>query len=593
MEDKKFESETTKLWELYQKGLQFQSNIEMKTKANLAVDFAEGRQWPASTEKTKNLPRPVLNIIKLIESNKKSNILSSSIKMVFKPTEIKEIDEEVGTDGADKFTKFAGYVSKDLKQQDLDDKAITDAIRKGSYIYHYFWDSEKYGNTSKYSGGLNGEIIDALNVFFSNPNEKDEQKQKWIMVSSRENIESLKKLAEVNKIPKQNIDEITSEDNSEVNYDKKEQENEQFTTVLTRYFRINGEVFFEKATKNVVVQPATALTPNVVKLKAKNDNVIEEDEADTNPDIGAEDNKQYKMNLYPIVIGQWEEKEDNIYGRSLVEELIPNQKAINFNYAMTLLSIQNIGFPKIKIRKDALKGKNITNAPGEVITDYSPDGNGITYMTPPPFSSGPIQVTDSIIDKTRAFNGATEVVSGEVLGANMSGSAIAALQTQAKVPIEVMQKKFWRVHEKIARVWEQFFKIYYNDDRTFIFQENGKDEQENFNGTEYQDVEFSSTIEIGAGSMYSEVASVTVLENMYQKGDITFDQYIELYPTNLMPFKEELKRMRQKERLPDEISQMIMQNPQIYEEVMMIIQQAQTPLQGIPGQALNQSMPII
>ena len=43
-----------------------------------------------------------------------------------------------------------------------------------------------------------------------------------------------------------------------------------------------------------------------------------------------------------------------------------------------------------------------------------------------------------MIEITRTVTGATEVASGEVLGKNMSGSAIVALQTQAKVPIEDM-----------------------------------------------------------------------------------------------------------------------------------------------------------
>lgn len=566
--------EITKLWKLYEKGLNYQNTLNMKTKCNDCVDFLEGRQWPEATDRTKNLPRPVINIIELIFQNKKSNVLSSSIKMVYKPTELFENGIDTAQKGADIFTKFAEYTRKDLKQSDLDDKAIGDGLTKGTYIYHYFWDNEKYGKTSKYLGGLNGEILDVLNVFFANPNEKDEQKQKWIMISSRDSVGAIKNLAKKNKIKQELIEQIVADD-KEKNYDLEEQDNEDFATVLTRYFRINGEVYFEKATKSVLIQPATKLTPTTANIKLNFDNEIEEDESDTDVDVP---NAGYTMDLYPIVVGQWQEKENSIFGMGLVEKLIANQKAINFNYAMMLLAIQNIGFPKLKVKPTALAGKSITNVPGEVITDYSVDGQGISYLNPPQFSSAPMQVSDGIISNTRVCNGATEIVSGEVLGANMSGSAIAALQTQAKVPIEVIQKKFWRVHEKIAKIWEQFFKSYYNDNRSFIYQDDeGQNKQESFNGAEYQSTDFATTIEVGAGTMYSEVASVTVLDNMHTKGDITTDEYIELYPDNLMPFKSNLKRMRQTKRLPDNISQMIMQNPQIYQSVMNVIQQAQTP----------------
>lgn len=159
----------------------------------------------------------------------------------------------------------------------------------------------------------------------------------------------------------------------------------------------------------------------------------------------------------------------------------------------------------------------------------------------------------------------------------MSGSAIVALQTQAKVPIEDMQKRFWRTHEKIARVWEQFFKAYYRFDVPYVLEDDNNKETNIFNGSQYQDVDFETTIDVGAGSAYSESLSINLLESALQRGDITFDDYIELYPDTAMPFKAQLKEIRKKQLLPPEISQKIAQNPQILEYVMAIIQQADTP----------------
>ena len=166
----------------------------------------------------------------------------------------------------------------------------------------------------------------------------------------------------------------------------------------------------------------------------------------------------------------------------------------------------------------------------------------------------------------------------------MSGSAIVALQTQAKVPIEDMQKRFWRVHEKIARVWEQFFKGYYNFDIPYIVENDGDQENAIFNGSQYQNMDFETTIDVGAGSAYSESLSITLLENALNRGDITFDQFIDLYPDNAMPFKAQLKELRKQQLLPPEISQKIAQNPQILQYVMEIIQQAETPapMEGQP-----------
>ena len=160
----------------------------------------------------------------------------------------------------------------------------------------------------------------------------------------------------------------------------------------------------------------------------------------------------------------------------------------------------------------------------------------------------------------------------------MSGSAIVALQTQAKVPIEDIQKRFWRVHEKIARVWEQFFKAYYNFDTEYMVEEDNNVETNVFNGAIYRDIDFETTVDVGPGSAYSESLSINLLEQALQRGDITFDDYIELYPDTAMPFKAKLKEIRKKQLLPPEISQKIAQNPQILQYVMQIIQQAETPV---------------
>lgn len=188
-----------------------------------------------------------------------------------------------------------------------------------------------------------------------------------------------------------------------------------------------------------------------------------------------------------------------------------------------------------------------------------------------------MSVSDKLIELTRVFTGATEIASGEVLGANMSGSAIVALQSQAKVPVEDMQKKFWRVHSKIAKIWEQFFKAYYNFDTIYTVEGEEGATTETFNGTKYRNMEFNTVIDVGAGSAYSESMSIALLEASLQRGDITFDEFIELYPDNAMPFKARLKQIRKKKLLPPEISEQIASNPQVLQYVTRILQQAQQP----------------
>ena len=575
-----------KIWNDWQKGLEYQKKLNLKETCEMCVDFNEGRQWPQATERTKNMPRPVINIISYIVNGKKSNILSSKISTVYKPLVYDQMEAGLAAEGASSFTNFATHINKEIKQEDLDHQAILDGLIKGSYIFHYFWDREKKTGMAKYDGGLNGQIIDCLSIVYANPKQKDEQKQKWIIIQSRENVDTLKTLAKKNGLTKEEIDLIRADDDDEKNYDAEEQDGEEYATVLTRYFRKNGEVYYTKSTEKIIVQDETPLTPDAGKIHLEVDEEGKTDEDKEETEQDKPERTGFKMTLYPIVVGSYKEREKSIYGRGEVEELIPTQKAINFDYAMMQMASQNMGFPKVIQRPRALQGKQITNTPGEVLTDYSPGFDGIKYLNPPAFSSTPINVADKLIEITRTVTGATEVANGEVLGANMSGSAIVALQTQAKVPIEDMQKRFWRVHEKIARVWEQFFKAYYKFDVPYIIESENGQESNIFNGSKYQNIDFETTIDVGAGSAYSESLSINLLEAALQRGDITFDDYIDLYPETAMPFKAKLKEIRKKVQLPPEISQKIAQNPQILQYVMDIIQQAETPAPNMGQQPM-------
>ncbi|MBQ5588029.1 MAG: hypothetical protein IIU73_05370, partial [Selenomonadales bacterium] len=72
-----------------------------------------------------------------------------------------------------------------------------------------------------------------------------------------------------------------------------------------------------------------------------------------------------------------------------------------------------------------------------------------------------------------------------------------------------------------------------------------------FVGTDFSDVDFSLEIDVGAGSEYSESLAQASLEKLFDMGQIDVDTYIELCPKNILPFKEQLKRMIAEKRQRD------------------------------------------
>ena len=482
---------TTEIWSQYEKGLEYQNKIGLRKSLPEYVRFFEGKQWPAATKNTKNLPRPVINIIKMICRNKKAAIVSAPARIVYK---CHDVNADVET-----FNDFAEFVCKDLNQELLDKDAVDDGIKKGTYIYHYYWDNEAIDAGGNRKGALRCELIDPLNIFFENPCERDEQKQQWIIISSRMNVDAVRAMVKDESLKKQ----ITGESERENSYGIKEQDEEKLITVLTKYFRKDGEVYCQKATKTVLLGDAFSITPNIqsVDIKLKGDGEAEDHPNVASPDkVDTAEGRVFAY-YYPVVVGNYEKRDKCIYGIGEVEGLIPNQKAINFNIAMSLLNVQEIAWGKYITLPGALKGQTISNSPGQVLVDYTGTGNGIKKMSEQAIQSLPVTLSTTLIELTRSVSGATEISTGEISG-GLSGQAIALLQSQAKMPVDELRNSFLLVKAKQGKVLAQFFKLHYFNE-PFVkvsADDDKKNEKKIFTSSDFSNIAFDIMVEATSGA---------------------------------------------------------------------------------------------
>lgn len=591
--------EVTDIWKQYQNGLVYQGKIGIRENIPRYVDYWEGRQWPAPTENTKNLPRPVVNIVKMICRNKKAALLSVPVRLVYQA--------DNGSADAKLFTNFAEYIEKEIDQRRLDKEAVNDGVIKGSYFFHYYWDSEAVGLEGQIDGGVRCERVDPLNIFFANPCELNEQKQKWIIISSRESVEAVRAKADKDV----NLEDITADEAESNPYKVKEQDDEELCTVLTKYFRRDGKVYCEQATKKVVFKKAWAIIPSAEQRKAELERLqgsrvegpsSQGDEAwgsrIDGPNNALPDN-EYKANtvgasprptrvhelrgpqvektrlgvheLYPVVAGYYEKRENCIYGISEVDGIIPNQKAINFHLAMSLLNAQECAWGKYIVMPNALKGQKISNVPGQVLVDHSGTGNGIKKMTEQSLHSMPLDIVSVLTELTRSTTGATEVMSGELVKAGMSGTAIAQLQAQAQTPIEDLREYFWLVKRKQGMVLAQFFKHFYYFDKSFAYKginEETKEKEDKtgiFNSSQFEGVNFSVVVEATQGTRSSVVGDISMLERALTAGAINLKTYVKAYPESAIGNKSEILELLEQqeqgeiEQLKAQISEMTTQ----------------------------------
>lgn len=534
------EDRAAETWEQYEQGKRFQASIALDATIRENIDFYEGRQWGRKvTDRTKMLPRPVTNFVRMIVNNKMSAMNNKPCRITY------EADSQ--ENDSIEFTQFSDYQFKEMGAESVYREAIYNGAIKGTYLFHVYWDAQAKGKKGKVTGALRMESLDPRNVIFCDPSQKDEQKQKYIIISTREEVEAIR-----STLPK-GIDKkliVADDEDVKKSNNKTEQDGTEMCTVLVKYFKIDGEVYCEKSVRGTVIRDAFPLRPEYEKVHEQIfGKKVDEANGDT-PDNTFDTEEEplfsaYTPTMYPLAVGQYIPREDCIYGISEVEGLIPNQRCFNFSQALQLLQAQNESWSKWIVKRDALGNQKITNEPGQIIVDNSAAGDGIKRAAGGAFNSAVLTLTDNLLSYTRTVVGATEVMNGESISANMSGAAIAQLQSQAQLPNEENRKAFWRVLEKVGRIAEQFYRMYYYDDTEYKVRkanESGAMTMENavFSAKKYNNTEFTVVAKVTSGTTSSPAGDITVIDQLKAEGLITTRQWLEAYPEDALSDKNHL-----------------------------------------------------
>ena len=553
------EKKISDLWEKWQNCDAYFTNKNLYDIVRDCIRFYEGNHWGKIKEGTKDLPRVTINQTEMIANSKASGIIQSDIKVTF--------FSEKNSQKAEELTRFNSYIEKEMKFDEICSDVVDDGTVVGCVPVYFYWDEDAVGKRGEYKGGLRCEQLDFLSVGVHNPRELDIQKQKWILLKTRQEVDAVRDMLE----DKKNIELVQADDADKKLEYNEEQNGSELCTVLTRFFRVDGEVYFEKATKNCIIHGPRPLNPRKVKLKetedeedAPIDNLSGEAELDRNKKSSG-----YLASLYPIALYVYKKKRGCIYGRGEVEPIIMNNKVVNFSYAMMAKSIEDIGFGQVVAKKGALDpGQRMSNDPTKILVDkYTGAGQGFYSLNKQPFPAQVPTAINSILDSTRSVTGATEVMTGETMGKNQSGTSIAYLQQQAQRPLNKLKERYKRFRERCAEIMAQFYILYYKDKEYTYKKEDSDNKQEalnqlllhpdnlqlglpvqqnndyeiqKFNGSDYENIDFDIVCESGAGSQWSELTELQMLEFALTQGQIDFKTFLKAYPNNLITNKEVL-----------------------------------------------------
>jgi len=544
----------TKIWDEWEKCRAYSASMGFSDEFQEITKFKEGDQWPRITQRTKHLPRPVFNITEMFISRKRASVTNQTMNINYKASEINlmnDSEKEFATEGARLITGYTKQLLEDMDFDDLASDFIDDAATYGTGILHFFWDNAvSGGELSRYIGDVRGETVDPLDIGFARPKLQDVQKQPYIIIRSRETVENVRAFAKNIGLSEEEVKRITADqDESENALGGKQVSDDKDCTVLTKYYRKNGEVCYDRATKSVVLVSERFLTPSsnneddsITKTPVDIEDESLSDEV-SGPDVPRQndDEEEYKISLYPIEIISWKKRKKSIFGVGEAKDIITINRAYNFLKAMQILSVQDTGWPKTVVKKGMLEG-NITNAPGEVLVER--ETGAIRHLTPPSPTGAASAIAEEIFSMARTISGVTDVSTGENIGSNIAAAAIIALQNQARTPIREIQRRYKGSIRRIARILLEFYKTYFSVSRNLIMSNAlGEDEEVEFKGTDYAAFDFKVSIDVGEATEYADELTMTTLDKFYDRKEITLEQYMELAPANVVPFKEKLKSM--------------------------------------------------
>lgn len=497
-------------WKLYERGLDFNSSINLEDTVRVNENFFIGKQWEGVI--SNGLPTPVFNFLKRVCCFTVATITSDNIKVNASPLSatpnttslvepVRIINEELGA-----LTELNNIPS-------LMREFARNAAVDGDGCLYTWWDPDaETGQDAK--GCIRTEIVENLRVHFGNPNDRDVQSQPWIILERREIISAAQAEAKENGFETwRNI----GGDGDNTNPDAAKETTDKVTTIL----------LFWRDTK----------TRHIWAYKCARGSSIREPW-----DLG--------IKLYPISWLNWDYIQDCFHGQAMITGLIPNQIFVNKLWAMSQLSLMTTAFPKVVY--DATRVGKWDNRIGAAIGIQGGDVNNVAKIIDPASISPQIsQFIQLAVEETEQSLGATSVALGDTRPDNTS--AIIALQRAASTPSEITKQNLYKSIEDLYRIYIEFMGEYYGKryvDMTtpeevrqvydFIGQETPAEIPMQFDFSQLKDMPMHIKLDIGASSYYSEIASIQTLDNLLKMGKIDTIQYLERIPDGYIPGRREL-----------------------------------------------------
>ena len=509
MKDPGYES----VYQRYQRSVSFNHQIDLYDTVENNENFFIGKQWEGV--RANGNPTPTFNFLKRVTLFQVATVSSDNITMQATPLSSTSRyslgDMERVSDVMNK--QFAAIFERNRVVTLTREFMRNAAVDGDGCTYTWFNPDIETGQDAK--GDIVTEIVENTRVHFGNPNDKDVQNQPWILINLRRPVDEVRRMAERNGFPGDEIRPDSECDGSE--YDKLSSDR----ATLLVYFQKDpesGHIWAGKYTRDGQVEAF----------------------------------RDTELKRYPLTWMNWDYVQDCYHGHALISQLIPNQVFVNQLFAMVMRSLQTTAFPKVIYDKTRIP--HWDGGVGRAIgVNGGGDLNSIAKILDPAAVSPQIsQFIDAAINYTQSFMGTTDAALGDTRPDNTS--AIIALQRASNAPLELVKQNMYQAVEDLGRIYLDMMRVYYGQ-RYVQVKMFTKDQMTNqplgmtmeeqdvntlFDFSILDQIPLSLKLDVGASSYWSEIAAVQTLDNLLMQNKISLDDYLERIPDGYVSKKQEL-----------------------------------------------------
>ena len=465
------EKDVTFIYNRYQKGVDWHNKNSMYSTTDKCHAMFNGDQWRYVESGDETLPQ--YNFIQPICEYKVAMVAMNNAEIVYS-TEYIGAQRQMYIDACERLNALA---RKTWEKKKLDAKMWEiikqSCITGDSYVYFY-------------NADLDFDIIDRTNIYLSDEQQPDINKQKYIIIEERRFVEDIKEDAKTNDIPETEIANILDDDDTDTMPDNV-QGNEKDGKCLSLLYicKKKGGIYFSRSTKNVIYQKETM----VDGLKG-----------------------------YPIAAMRWATVRGSARGIGEVEYLIPNQILSNKLLARREINLKMVGFAKPVYLKESVANPSDIDKVGAKI---AVEGKSILkaqdafgYINPAPISPEAAIFQSEIITQSRELASAGDNATGNINPEKASGAAIIAVKDQQAIATTPNVAAYKQFIEDIATIWLDMWMVYNPDGIEVTYDDNGEMTKDIIPPEILENLKANIRIDISPVNPYSKYAKLQFIQTL-------------------------------------------------------------------------------